>query len=137
VSVSRSNLVSVVDSVLSRQQIDDSLIFWNKRIVLEGEEIRAGLQVFQMPFDGFVVFVDLAPHANWAHPTVFILVSSKTLEAKTVESSFPPLMDKKGESWAVLLRFGKKPADEYDFSAFSKNEQLDENINHGMGGEKT
>jgi hypothetical protein len=137
VSVSRSDLVSVVGGVLSRQQIERSLVFWNKRIVREGEEIRAGLQVFSMPFDGAVVFVDLAPQANWAHPCVFILVSCKTLEAKTVESSFPPLMDKIGESWAVLLRFGKKPADENDFSAFSKNEQSNENINLDTGGEKT
>jgi hypothetical protein len=111
-SLTTAKVLEVINKNLSPQQIERSLIYWNARVLEEGEQVKAGPQTFPMPFEGIIVFVDLAPRANWAHPCLYILVDSKTLKTEIVESSFPPIMDKPKEEYHLILQYGKKQTTE-------------------------
>jgi hypothetical protein len=114
----KRRILGIAEGILNPLQRERSLIFWNARTLKEGEEIMAGPQTLKMPFGGTVVFVDLSPRTNWAHPCLYILISYGSPQTKVVESSFPPLMDKPGDKWILMLRFGKNPTDEHDFNPF-------------------
>jgi hypothetical protein len=116
--ISKSTLLQIVDQALTREQIEGSLIYWDRRPVHTGELIRAGPRSIAMPFDGTVVFVDLAPQANWAHPCLYLLVKADDLTSQVVEASFPPSWPASPETLIVLLKYGKQPADERDFHVF-------------------
>lgn len=123
-SLLKDYILRISRRLLSQKQIDSSLVFWNTRILKKGEVTMVGPQNVVMPFEGTIVFVDLAPRVNWAHPTLFMLVDAKNLETKTIESSFPPIMDKPGDDWLVILRYGKRPPDEKNFSPFGENNPI-------------
>jgi hypothetical protein len=114
----KRRILGIAEGILNPPQRERSIIYWNARSLREGEEMIAGPQTLKMPFEGTVVFVDLSPRANWAHPCLFLFISRGTLQTRVVESSFPPLMDRLGDRWIVLLRFGENPTDEHDFNAF-------------------
>ena len=115
----KTDILEIVRTHLTQQQIKESFIFWNKRTLNQGEKLKIGPQEFVVPFKGTMVFVDLAPRANWAHPSKFLLIA-EDLQTTFIDSSFPPLMDKAGDEWVVILRFGEPPIDEYDLQINDK-----------------
>jgi len=134
-SIDQSELLEDAKHYLTPQQLEGSMIFLNKRILSQGEQVKVGLQIITMPFEGILIFVDLSPRTNWAHPCLYILVDNKTHQAKLIESSFPPNMNQPGDNYVVILRFGKKPFDEHDFNVFA-NDNPQAILSH-KGGEKT
>lgn len=114
----KRRILGIAEGVLDSSQIKRSFVYWNARTLKEGEEITAGPQTLKMPFEGTVVFVDLSPRANWAHPCLYLFIGYGTPQTRVVKSSFPPPMDRPGDKWIVILRFGKNPVDEHDFDAF-------------------
>jgi hypothetical protein len=116
-SYEKRRILDVAKGALSPQRLEGSLIYWNARTLKAGEVVISSPRALTMPFEGTVVFVDLAPRFNWAHPCLYVFIS-ETLQTRVVDSSFPPAMDRPGDKWIVLLRFGKKPTDEHDFDAF-------------------
>lgn len=69
----------------------DPAAFWESIPRKAGERIQAGPTSIQMPFDGYHVFVDLHPGANWSHPALSILVpEEEEQEIQVVQISFPP-----------------------------------------------
>jgi hypothetical protein len=118
--LSKSQVLEIINNCICREDIERSFIYWYKRILLQGEDVRMGPLTIAMPFEGNIVFVDLAPRANWAHPCYYVLVDTRTLEAKVIDASFPPNIDQSDESYIIILRFGKKPPHERYFSIFDK-----------------
>ncbi len=116
--IDNSEILELVCRTLTPEQIERSLIYWYKRVLKEGEPIKISPQISAMPFDGMIVFVDLAPRANWAHPCLYVLVDIKTLNTKVIEASLPPAIDSSDENYVVLLRYGQSPPHERYFSAF-------------------
>ncbi|MBC8017100.1 MAG: hypothetical protein H7X83_01090 [Verrucomicrobia bacterium] len=116
--LTNSQIMKIISNCLRPEDIQRSFIYWYKKTVLQGEDVRAGLQTIAMPFDGTIVFVDLAPRSNWAHPCLYVLVDTITHDAKVIEASFPPTIDQSDESYVILLRLGKKPPHERYFSVY-------------------
>jgi hypothetical protein len=106
----KSEVLEAVRHILSPEQLKDSLIFWDKKIHEEGETIMAGLQTILMPFRGTMVFVDLAPKYNWAHPCLYIFIDCKVEKTHMIEASFPPTIDEADEDYEMLLRYGETPS---------------------------
>ena len=87
---SREAILEIVRQKLTKDQLQRSSIYWDSRILAKDEELSIGLRSIAMPFAGTVVFVDLAPGYNWAHPCLYLLVDLNATETQTVEASFPP-----------------------------------------------
>ncbi len=110
--ISSSDMRELVRSVLTREQVERSLVYWYKKTLHERQAIDIGAQTVAMPFEGMLVFVDLAPRSNWAHPCLYILVDGQTRNTEVVRGSLPPDVDQCDESFVVLLRYGRTPAHE-------------------------
>lgn len=117
---SRTQILAIINNTIRTEDIKRSLVYWYRKSLGQGEEIGIGPQTMAMPFEGTIVFVDLAPGANWAHPCLYLLIDSKSLEARVVEASFPPGIDQSDENYIPILRYGEKPEHERCPSAFDK-----------------
>lgn len=120
----KRSIVETARAALGAGRVAHSVVYWNAQTLKEGEEVLSGLQTLRMPFEGTVVFVDLAPTANWAHPCLYLFIHSGAQEVSAVESSFPPAMDRPGGKWTVILRDGKPP-DEDNPPPFERGPALD------------
>ncbi len=118
--LSKSQILEIINNSVRSEDIKRSFIYWYKKTLRQGEIVRIGPQTFAMPFEGTIVFVDLAPRSNWAHPCFYVLVDNKTLDTKLIEASLPPNIDQSDESYIIILRFGQKPPHERYFSAFDE-----------------
>ena len=118
--IGKSTVLEIIYKTLSPEQIETSLIYWDKQIVEKGKQIRIGPRTIAMPFDGIIIFVDLAPRFNWAHPCLYLLVNVENLHTDVIEASFPPYSGEFPETFAVVLRYGKKPPHERYFQIFDE-----------------
>lgn len=118
--IDASTILEVVHRSLSPEQIEQSLIYWDKQVFEEGESIRIGPQPYVMPFDGTLVFVDLAPRFNWGHPCLYLLINVADLSTEVIDASFPPYSGVFPEPYVSLLRYGKAPLHERDFRIYEE-----------------
>jgi hypothetical protein len=120
--ISEEKALEVAYSVLSPEQIGRSFVYWDQKVLKEGQQIRIGLQLFTVPFDGTMMFVDLAPRLNWAHPCLYLLVNIEDLSTEVVNASFPPYVDEVPETYRIILRYGKAPPHGRYFEAYDNDE---------------
>ncbi|AGB50826.1 hypothetical protein Metho_2696 (plasmid) [Methanomethylovorans hollandica DSM 15978] len=102
-----SQIIELINSNVLPNDIKHSFIYWYKKIIRQGEDIRIGPQIITMPFEGMIVFVDLAPHANWAHPCLYLLINIRSLDVKIIEASFPLSIEQSDDNYTIILRFGQ------------------------------
>ncbi len=86
----RTEILSIVKDSLAADKSPQRKVFVDKRAKAAGDVVRTGLATTQMPFAGYVAFVDLAPDANWGHPVVYLLVDLANRNAVRVDEQFPP-----------------------------------------------
>lgn len=117
----KNEILDLVQHQLTPEQLQASLIYWDQRLLRLGESLRMGpVQSIPIPFDGTLVFVDLAPRFNWAHPCLYLLVSAQDERVQVVEGSFPPFGRVIPESVISLLRYGQAPEHERDFRVYDE-----------------
>jgi hypothetical protein len=114
----REKVLEVVRGALDPNRLQDCVIYWNSRTLKAGDAVVSSPLTVTMPFEGTVAFVDLAPGFNWAHPCLYVFIGGEPLQTKLIKSSLPPAMDRPGDDWRVLLRFGNKPRNDRDFDVF-------------------
>jgi hypothetical protein len=118
--LSNSQILGIIDTCIRPEDMKRSFIYWYKKTLRQGEDVKIGPQTIAMPFEGTIVFVDLAPGANWAHPCFYVFVDNETLGTKVIDASFPPGIDQSDENYIIVLRFGRIPPHERYFSVFDK-----------------
>jgi hypothetical protein len=101
----KQRIITILEKYLTRQEFESSLLLWNQRRLSGGVYFQAGNQEIQMPFDGTVVFVDLHPGANFAHPCKYVQIDLTTGNAVVTDASLPP---KWASESGVLRRPGKQ-----------------------------
>jgi hypothetical protein len=122
--IGKDEILELVRRSLTPEQIERSIIYWDNRVLLDGTPIKAGPQTFLMPYKGTVVFVDLAPTYNWAHPCLYICIDSTGKKAQLMKASFPPFFGTPDENYVILFRFGEIPPHERYFSVFDPDQPL-------------
>ena len=80
---------------ISRQHVEaprqaDCQIHWDTRPRAAAEPVVLGRNEQPMPFDGYFVFIDLLPQANWGHPARCLLIRSDGGEVQSHDVEFPP-----------------------------------------------
>jgi hypothetical protein len=107
VEFTEPDIADVARSSLTDEELQSAVVYWYSPLVREGEQ-PIGLPV-AMPFTGAVVFVDLFPVKNWAHPCRYLLVEPVTRRVTVVPASLPPTIDTTDERFVVVLRHGEPP----------------------------
>ena len=78
------------------------LIHWDTTLKKRGDAISLGQRQLFMPFDGYFVFIDLVPQANWGHPARCLLVRADCQEVQHLDVSFPPHIGTYPDSFRTL-----------------------------------
>lgn len=66
---------------------------WDTSMRSAGDSVPAGPAVEKVPFDGYFVFVDLLPEANWGHPALYLFVAPGGQRVEAARGQFPPYAD--------------------------------------------
>lgn len=98
-------ILDVVGQCIGKGDIKNSYIYWYDKVIRQGTAIKTGLQSVEMPFDGTMVFVDLAPGSNWAHPCMYLFISPEN-KIKTFRSFFPPSIDDTDKHYLLIMKRG-------------------------------
>ncbi len=106
--LTRHEILNLVLRELSAKQTRECSVYLDSRMKEPGDEVRVGLKTMDMPFLGFLVFVDLMPMANWGHPVVYLLIKSDGTDLVRVDDQFPPFEGDSPEHFQVLSRSGRQ-----------------------------
>ncbi len=107
--ISAGEVLKLLRKTLAPEQLDRSLVYWYKYVFQEGEPVDIVNHSLTMPYKGTLVFVDLAPKANWAHPCLYVLIDQQAINAKVINASLPPNIDQFDENYITILRYGHIP----------------------------
>lgn len=89
-TLSDQQLLSTLREHVAEALCADCEVFWDRTAKAQGTAILAGRTRYEMPFEGYYVFVDLQPQANWGHPVLHVFVNSDASEVQTIRGDFPP-----------------------------------------------
>jgi len=63
----------------------------------------------EMPWEGFIAFIDRDPMANWGHPARYLLLSCTNGEIQSFETRLPPFREGGDLTWHVVYRAPAAP----------------------------
>jgi len=107
VPIDQAEVVEIVRRSLDEDMLESAIVLWDRSPRVEGESVRIARATHAMPFDGTIVFADLAPRANWAHPCVYLLIADDGIDARMLRASFPPFRGEPPASYVEILRNGE------------------------------
>lgn len=113
-------VLEIVLGNLSPEEKDQSIVFWDEKPVESGDPIKIGRESLEMPFRGYMAFVDLMPKANWGHPCLYFLIDAKTHDIQIRKEAFPPYYGEYPQSYKVILRYSKRPPHDRYFQVFDE-----------------
>jgi hypothetical protein len=90
IALSPQDILAILAQDLSQTEMDTSAIIWIGAFLEQGDSFNAGLEALRMPFPGTVVFVDLHPGTNFAHPCKIFLIAAGTHQTFMLEAALPP-----------------------------------------------
>ena len=105
--IKKADVLKVLEKVLLSSELEKSSIYWFPELVPKNTIINTGLQLVTAPFNCVLVFIDISPHYNWAHPCIYLLVGKMEKQIVKIESSFPPKGFYDDNSSILLMKDGK------------------------------
>jgi hypothetical protein len=105
--VTKDLVVQRLKKALTASQLKRSSVYWFPEPIPEGTPISMGLASTRAPFDCILVFVDLAPHLNWAHPCLYLMIGRQNDQLEKIESSLPPSRYDDGKVCSLLMKTGE------------------------------
>lgn len=103
----QDRILAIAAEHLSAEEAAGAAVRWDTQPRRAGERIRLGPQEQSMPFDGYFVFIDLAPMMNWSHPARVLMIAEDGGDVVAHEASFPPFPDRAYPESFRILRLGR------------------------------
>src|SRR3954465_7925631 len=98
--MTKDEIIASIRSGISGDELKRSVIYLSEHLLQEGTIAQINNQPVPIEHTGILVFADLQPGANWAHPCRYLLIDKSNRKVKTYESHFPPAAD----GYKVLVR---------------------------------
>ncbi|PWT86706.1 MAG: hypothetical protein C5B58_00975 [Acidobacteria bacterium] len=97
---------------LTSDQLRSSIVYLASGMIAKGTRLAFPRVTIQMPWDGFLAFIDLDPMANWTHPSRYVCIQQDSGDTKTIEANLPPFGARTNPSlrWQELYRAPDVPA---------------------------
>jgi hypothetical protein len=98
----------VLDHVRSRSDnvdIDAVIVYLCDSLRHAGEQFQIGDVILDMPWNGWVAFIDLEPGVNWGHSCAYLAIRHDGEESRWFAAGMPPFL-KSGSLPFRLLRCG-------------------------------
>ena len=102
-ALSEDELLSKFLHQLSSEERSRAIVYAAAVAVSPGKLPLATSEI-DVPWEARLVFVDREPGANWGHSSRYVLLSTKTGEALTIESRFPPFQRNAALEWRTIYK---------------------------------
>lgn len=97
------DLAALVRKELSREEVTHAVAYVADNPLPAGTHLDFPKASLDLPWKGFVVFVDREPAANWSHSARYLLISADNGEVRSIEAQLPPFG--RGQlHWRVLYQ---------------------------------
>lgn len=123
IELTNEEMLGTILKNLSNNEKEESIIYWDKKLLEKGDQVKIGKTTIKMPFTGYLVFVDLEPKANWGHSCRYFLVDTEIGETRVIKEELPPYFGDYPKSFKVIQRYGKKPPHDRYFDIFNDNKK--------------
>jgi hypothetical protein len=84
-------------------------VYLDERPMLADEIIETGKAQLAAAQGSYLVFIDLAPPANWGHPCRYLLVSQSLQRGAIAEGSMPPFLRGASKTLTLIWKGGNVP----------------------------
>lgn len=118
IKLSDAGIISFLKSELDEDIFRESIISWDRKPYNSDDIIRTGRKSVNMPYKGYIAFVDMNPKANWGHPCLYYFIDAGGDHFEKHRETFPPHFGAYPASWAVLMRYGEKPPHDRYFQVY-------------------
>ncbi len=118
IDLSNDGILAFLKDQLEEVQLNKAIIYRESETFRKGIKIPIGREMHTIPFDSYMVFVDLEPKANWGHQCIYFFVDTEGKNFKKSFEMFPPYFGEYPETWIVLQRYGEKPPHDRYFQAY-------------------
>lgn len=88
--LSKNDLRELVLKRLRPSDKADLVVLVDTQLKPQGAKVRVGIHEVAMPAEGFYVYADLQPKANWGHPVAYFLVDAQSGKLVQINEQFPP-----------------------------------------------
>ena len=116
--LTKDEVLTAVLKSLSSAEVESSIVYWDQRVLEEGESVNLGSKTLELQAEATLAFVDFEPRVNWGHACAYFLIDLETREAERHSAEFPPYLDDPPPEYKVLLRYGKPPPHDRYFDVF-------------------
>ena len=89
--ITRDDALRIALDTLSEEEKKKAVIYWDRRSFNKDTPYFIGFEPVHMPFDYRVVFIDLAPRANWGHPCQYVFIDMNTGNSDLYKKRSPPM----------------------------------------------
>jgi hypothetical protein len=103
VAIPQDRVLSIVLRGLTSQEKLKCRVILDTIPKTRGESVQVGRREMRMPNDGYFVFVDLIPDANWGHAVAYFLIDSETGAFERIDDQFPPFSGDPPDEFVVAL----------------------------------
>ncbi len=102
-TLNEQRILEIVNKNLKDSEKAKAIIYWNKDMLSAGQTVKMGRKKVQMPFNGYMIYVDLEPQANWGHPVLYLLINpEKDVDHQVIKGEFPPFTDSKPKNFKIV-----------------------------------
>jgi hypothetical protein len=103
-------ILEKVRNTLDNKKLSSAIVYLDDSLVSAGTKIQLGDARFTVPWNAFIVFIDLEPKVNWGHECCYLAVSEDASKAIKTNATMPPFMKGRGAGFRLLWRGPDSPA---------------------------
>lgn len=102
-SLSENDIIAIARQHVAADRRANCVIHWATTPKRTGDPVLVGRNEQPMPFDGYFVFIDLMPQANWGHPARCLLIRSDGAQVQATDVQFPPHLGSYPDCYRTLV----------------------------------
>ena len=97
-------ILDKVRATLDEERLASAIVYLERNPIPAGKRVRVGNVFIDMPWDGYIAFIDLEPGVNWGHACCYLAIRPDTDEVIQVAARMPPFLKGEVSTFRLLWR---------------------------------
>jgi hypothetical protein len=102
--LSFDNFTSILKAQLTPEEREGCVAYAVDQLLAQGKRLEFPDLVLEMPWDGFLAFIDQDPMANWGHPARYLMINGEGGEFQSIKARFPPFQGSRELHWRPVYK---------------------------------
>ncbi|MDD1620349.1 MAG: hypothetical protein LUQ11_02625 [Methylococcaceae bacterium] len=98
------HILNKVRDRLGADRLETAIVYMDSEPKRAGERVSVTDNVIDMPWDGYIVFIDLEPKANWGHACEYLAIRLNGDEVIELAAQMPPFLKAETSAFRLLWR---------------------------------